>query len=102
MNQSRVQILTLVDAECLNINIESRKVIESDSPLEVYQDFSSSEMNSLTSFQRSSLTLPGNMTDDHGLEGLDVGPSQLATFGLANQYRPKIEYLSSSRVVVDM
>jgi hypothetical protein len=102
VNQSRVQILTLVDAECLNVNFEPRKVIDSDLPLEVYQDFSSSEINSLTSFKRSSLTLPGNMTDDHGLEGLDVGPSQLASFGLTNQYRPEIEYLSSSRVVIDM
>lgn len=73
----------------------------SDSPLEEYQLFSSSEINSLTSFNRSCLTVPGIMTDDHGLEGLDVGPSQFATLGLVIS-TAQYGHLSNSRMVIDM
>lgn len=43
------------------------------SPLAAYHDISFSDKNFCTSRNRSSLTFPGKMTDDHGRAGRDTG-----------------------------
>jgi hypothetical protein len=53
-----------------------------NSPFEEYHDFSSSETKFLTSLSRFSLTPLGRITEDQGRDGLETGPSQLATLGL--------------------
>ena len=82
------------------LNNQSRPlIVQDDIPFEVYQAVSSSEIKSLTSFSRSSFTVPGKMTDDHGRAGLEIGDSQLATRGLMMSESAEERYI---RVIVDI
>ena len=74
--------LTLSDAGYL-ISAFYNIHTESSSPRAAYHDISLSDRNLVISFNTSSLTPSGNMTDDHGLAGLETGLCQVGLIRLS-------------------